>query len=196
MNQYSKDIIDAVSKIAGVLGLFVATFGALFSVKKNRDERRTSAEKDREQRERQLVETKVQAEKDREQKDLQLQQMELNRKVDEARFWLELRRMFGEYSDVHLKLRGGEWQGPQTNEEWASVEGYMGLFEHCSRMLEDKLIGLETFKSLYGYRVDNILNNQLIVTKKLLERKEYWKDFIRLVVVMGREFPPRQSGII
>jgi hypothetical protein len=113
MDQYTKDAIDAVSKIAGVLGFFVAIFVAFITFKKNRDERRTSAEKDRQQRERQLTDARDQAEKYQEQKRLQIAQMELNRKIDGGRFYLELRRLFGDYTDAHVKLRGGGWRVPK-----------------------------------------------------------------------------------
>ena len=42
--------------------------------------------------------------------------------------------------EPHLKLRpGGEWagtgKGPINAQEWAQLEAYMGLFEHCEIML-------------------------------------------------------------
>ena len=56
MDQYTKDFIDAASKIGGVLGVFVAIFLAYFQVRKNREERQFQIEKDRAQREKELQE--------------------------------------------------------------------------------------------------------------------------------------------
>jgi hypothetical protein len=107
------------------------------------------------------------------------------RAENRARFWLELRKMFAEHDEVHFRLRGGGWPeghtGPSTSQEWAKVESYMGLFEHCNRMLEEGLIDLETFRHIYKYRVQNILNNQTIVQAKLNKaNRDNWKDFVDL----------------
>ena len=56
MEPYTKDFIDAASKIGGVLGVFVAIFLAYFQVTKNREERQFQIEKDRTQREKELEE--------------------------------------------------------------------------------------------------------------------------------------------
>jgi hypothetical protein len=171
MTPQTKDMIDAISKIVGVPGGLIAAFSALYAFGKSREDRRLNAKKEQEQRK------------------LQLEQMEQNRKINEARFWLELRKMFGDFADVHLKLRGGDWPGPDSAEEWTRVEAYMGLFEHCSRMLQDKLIGIDTFKRLYGYRIGNILANRRIVEKKLIDHGKDWQDFIELVRLIGRQVP-------
>ena len=111
--------------------------------------------------------------------------------VARANFWLELEKMFAEHDDVHMRLRpGGEWSeegtGPTTVEEWAKVEDYMGLFEHCECLLKEKLIDDKTFKSIFSYRLENILNNDLIVEKKLKnEERHRWKHFINLVKKCG-----------
>ena len=41
--------------------------------------------------------------------------------------------------------------GPETAEEWANVEAYMGLFERINVMINAGLIRFETFQPLYGY---------------------------------------------
>src|SRR6266446_3531197 len=65
-------------------------------------------------------------------------------RASRARFWLDLRDRFSKYDSVHRRLRpGGAWAegaGPTTAEEWAELEAYMGLFEHCEVMLEQRLI--------------------------------------------------------
>ena len=94
--------------------------------------------------------------------------------------------MFSEHQNVHEKLRpGGEWandgRGPMSSQEWASVEAYMGLFEHCERMLANNLLDPETFQAIYAYRLHNIVNNQIICSTKLCLEAENWKDFIALL---------------
>ncbi len=94
--------------------------------------------------------------------------------------------MFHEHKDVHTKLRsGGEWaadvSGPSNPAEWASLEAYMGLFEHCERMIDEGLLDIKTFKSIYEYRINNIVNNSIIYQSKLIDEAAYWKDFIALM---------------
>jgi len=63
-----------------------------------------------------------------------------NARTNRAHFWRNLRMDFSEHAEVHKALRpGGKWAvggGPQTNDDWARVDAYMGLFEHCEIMLE------------------------------------------------------------
>ncbi len=173
MEPYIKDMIDVVSKIAGVLGLFVAILVAWYEIKKNRDQRSTENQKQRDQKEREL-------------KDIRL-----TTETNEARFWLDLRKIFSEHNEVHLNLRpNGEWYKSETNptaEEIPKIEAYMGLFEHCGIMLGKKLIDWKTFKKIYAYRVKNILKNPVVVREKLVRRFWGWKDFIELVRELGYE---------
>lgn len=113
-------------------------------------------------------------------------QVTLSTRVNRAQFWLELRKMFHEHKDVHAKLRdGGEWaidgSGPANSAEWASLEAYMGLFEHCERMMEEGLLDIKTFKSIYEYRIHNIIHNPTIYQAKLVDERAYWKDFLALM---------------
>jgi hypothetical protein len=100
-------------------------------------------------------------------------QVRLNSKIAKANSELELEKMFAMHDEVHLNLRpGGKWAsgkvGPKTSEEWAKVEDYMGLFEHCELMLENKMIDWKMFKAIFGYRMNNILNNEIILQGKLV----------------------------
>jgi len=61
----------------------------------------------------------------------------------------------------------------------------MGLFEHCNIMIDDGLIDLKTFKDIYGYRVNNILKNNIIKTAKLEREKDSWENFIQLCHKLG-----------
>jgi hypothetical protein len=112
-------------------------------------------------------------------------QIKLSTRVDRAQFLLELRKMFHEHRDVHVKLRpGGDWtlngDGPNSSEEWASIEAYMGLFEHCEIMIKEKLLDTNTFKSIYKYRIENIVNNEKIHNEKLINERDLWLNFIAL----------------
>jgi hypothetical protein len=100
---------------------------------------------------------------------------------------LEVERMLAEHNKTHLRLRpGGDWcrtgKGPETPEEWDHVDEYMGLFEHCELLIKAGVLDLQRFKSLFGYRIENILANEKIVCKKLVCRPEadHWSDFISL----------------
>jgi hypothetical protein len=117
-----------------------------------------------------------------------------NRRTVRAQFWLNLRDQFSKHLEVHLKLRpGGEWagtgKGPSSAQEWAQLEAYMGLFELCEIMLREGLIDLKTFSLIYGYRVRNILANEVIVQEKLLKAKEGWTQFINLTRRLGLKSP-------
>ncbi len=108
------------------------------------------------------------------------------KKTEQARFWLDLRKMFKEHDEVHQRLRNPEdWRssriGPVNNDEWAKVEAYMGLFELCNILIKRNLIDIEIFKTQYEYRIRNILSNEVIRQKKLIDAKEGWKEFIELV---------------
>ena len=113
-------------------------------------------------------------------------QIRTRRKISQGQFWLEIEKMFFHHDDIHNKLRPeGEWtvsgSGPITNEEWASVEDYMGLFEHCELLLRKKLLDWETFNLIFSYRLYNILSNKIIVEQKLVKEKKLWKAFLRLI---------------
>lgn len=113
----------------------------------------------------------------------------LTLKSNRARFWLELRDRFSRFDSVHVKLRPrGAWTGgagPETAEDWAQVEAYMGLFEHCELMLRDRLLDAATFRKIYRYRVKNLLDSQPIVQAKMIEHGESWTEFLNLVRRFG-----------
>jgi hypothetical protein len=115
---------------------------------------------------------------------------DLTRRTGRARFWLDLRDQFEKHDTIHRRLRpGGDWAGakggPGNAEEWAQVEAYMGLFEHCEIMLDQKLIDERTFKEIYRYRLSNIVANDTIRREKLCERPQGWKRFLELADRMG-----------
>jgi hypothetical protein len=132
------------------------------------------------------------------------------RRATEAQFLLSLDDAFRSHDATHRKFRPapvekresvGLWHGetaagPETAEEWADVEAYMGLFERVNVMIEGGLIDADTFEHLYGYRVGNVLSNPRVVTEKLVKRGEGWVDFIALARRLGYDVPdaPRSSN--
>jgi hypothetical protein len=110
-------------------------------------------------------------------------------RVSRAQFFSTILGLMSSYDDVHEKLRpGGEWAseapaGPQNAAEWARVELYMGLFEHCERLLETTLLGQADFDRNLRYRLGNIVANGIIWNAKLRPpRVHSWSDFVHLCV--------------
>jgi hypothetical protein len=74
--------------------------------------------------------------------------------------------------------------GPTTAEEYAQVEAYMGLFEHCEIMLSQRLIDEATFREIYCHRLENLVANKWVREEKLCGRAAGWKRFIALLARM------------
>ena len=113
-------------------------------------------------------------------------QVHKNTLVNRGQFWLELEKMFSQHDKVHMNLRpGGKWSsegtGPENVKEWVKVEDYMGLFEHCEIMLQKKLIDEDTFGAIFSYRLQNIVDNKQIVQAKLVDERESWDKFNKLL---------------
>lgn len=113
----------------------------------------------------------------------------INVRTNRAQFWLDLRNHFAKHDEVHLALRpGGSWsagKAPQEAIEWAKLEAYMGLFEHCEIMLEQSLLDTQTFREIYAYRLQNIVANETIRTRKLIHRAADWSRFLALLKRMN-----------
>ena len=113
-------------------------------------------------------------------------QVELAEKTSRGQLWLQLRQLFINYDDINTNLRpGGDWyyasDSRPTDDEMPKAEVYMGIFEHCERLLEDDLIDQDTFISIYKYRLRNIVRNKRIRKDKLIALWAGWKDFLRLL---------------
>jgi len=113
-------------------------------------------------------------------------QLRASKKIARGEFLLRLDEMFQQHNETHTRLRpGGIWasagKGPATNEDWIAVEKYMGLFERIKVLMDDGIVDLATIDRLYGYRVFNLVANDIIRTVKLEGKvREYWQDFIEL----------------
>ena len=123
-----------------------------------------------------------------------IKQLKQYKKTEESRFWIELRTLFREHDEVHYRLRNPEdWgnpkNGPESSDEWAMVESYMGTCEMCYHMIDKGLIELEVFKNQYGYRIGNIVHNEKIRGKKLKTNGKYWRDFLNLMKKLDIPLP-------
>ncbi len=112
-------------------------------------------------------------------------QLEASQKTARGEFLLHLDELFYQHDKVHRLLRpGGDWadgeSGPVTNDDWILVEKYMGLFERVKVLVDDGLIDIDTVYKLYGYRVFNIVDNEIICQRKLDEEANSWGKFIEL----------------
>lgn len=113
-----------------------------------------------------------------------------NAKTSTAQFWIMLRGIFASYDDIHANFRpGGKWCGsstlPETAEDRGRTEVYMGLFEYCDRLLEERLIDKDAFANSYRYRLQNLVANRWVIEQKLSSRRKDWKAFINLCYRLG-----------
>jgi len=195
MEPYFKDLIDVISKIGGLITVFVGIFLAWDQLRKRR-----------EQKEREIQKHELEAKAQFDLKERELQKRDFELKTQRAIFWLDLRKMFEKFDETHRMLRYGTWPFPydqeieQSNEELRKrlkkqlpeLEAYMGLFEHCKHMMDDELIDLPTFKSIYGYRIKNIVGNKHVVNSKFNPKtRKGWKDFIDLAEKVGYNVPSK-----
>jgi hypothetical protein len=94
--------------------------------------------------------------------------------------------------EVHIALRpGGKWAGdnagPETVEEIARVESYMGLFERLNILHRNGVLPLDYIRQFYGYRLENIWANRAIREGKNLENAPAaWADFLELSQKLGK----------
>lgn len=127
-------------------------------------------------------------------------QLRKNDRVAKASFWLELRKMFDQYDNVHKSLQCDErWRtsnGADPSKEYITeIVRYMGLFEHCYNLLKDGLIDLDVFKSIYSYRLYVIMNTPKLVEATLVNNGRYWEDFRSLLILVGYTDLPERRDI-
>ncbi|MCU1251117.1 MAG: hypothetical protein JWQ49_4146 [Edaphobacter sp.] len=124
-----------------------------------------------------------------------IQTVEESQRVARANFFVSVRALLANYDDVHAYLRpGGKWArvpiaGPANPREWARLELYMGTFEYCETLIHHRLLDLEEFRKSYGYRLELILANPIIVEAKLVDLLEGWRDFYNLCRTCGISLP-------
>ena len=119
------------------------------------------------------------------------EQIRRAKNITQADFLLKLDDHFHYHLSIHSKLRPkGEWSipgtGPKSTDEWIAVEKYMGLFERISVLVDSGIISKQIIDRLYGYRISNIVHNDIIYQTKLVQEKDGWSDFIKLANLLGR----------
>jgi hypothetical protein len=92
-------------------------------------------------------------------------------------FLLNLKELFNSDSKkrIHIELREGK-----DVSSWVDLDDYLGLFEICKMMIDEKTISIKSFSHLYAYRLNNIFMNDKIVLYKLVMEFESWKNLIEL----------------
>jgi hypothetical protein len=115
-----------------------------------------------------------------------------------GQFLLQLDAAFQQHAPIHIKLRpDGPWgraQGCPSDQEWPSVEAYLGLFERIKVMIDLRLLEIDTIRRFYGYRVGNIWSNNCIRRVKLEGKAEGWTDFIQLTELLEKHQGRRYRG--
>ena len=120
--------------------------------------------------------------------------------IARAQFWVLVRGVLASYHDVHANLRPeGIWapqlaekyasRGPQDAAEWARVELYMGMFEYCEKLMGRGLLEEKDFAASYQYRIENLLQNAVIVKEKLHIRGAHWGEFYNLCKRLRIDIP-------
>jgi hypothetical protein len=127
-------------------------------------------------------------------------QSKASARATRAQFGLLLRQAFASHNEAHLNLRpGGIWHrssnlpAPDAVCDFSKIENYMGLLEYCDELLEEGFLDLAAFVRGYRYRVDNLLTNNWVVSKKLIGARSGWLGFINLCYRL--KVPNLPSGI-
>jgi len=114
-------------------------------------------------------------------------QLRHSRAIAHGDFLLRLDEAFQRHTKVHMLLQpdfewGNNKGGPASAEDWFLVTSYMGLFERVNFLIESEIEELAIVDKLYGYRVYNIVANNVIRRAKLEDKEiaRYWEGFIEL----------------
>ncbi|HSR53375.1 MAG TPA: hypothetical protein VLV83_21320 [Acidobacteriota bacterium] len=87
------------------------------------------------------------------------------------------------YHHVHTAVRpGGELEEKcnPSHQEKVDLERYMGLFERAKIFIDDGYLSPDHFRSLYGYRMRNLVKQPWVAEEKLRKRAGGWTYFIEL----------------
>ncbi len=161
-------VATAVGSIATAIGLLLAAWGLKYAAG-------------------QLVESRKVAEESK-------RVAEESKRIAQGEFLLRLDEMLRHHDRVHRRLRPrGEWgqrggPSPDDGEAWADIESYMGLFERIKVLIDNGIIDRGIVDRLYGYRVSNIIDNDIIRIGKLEnpETRDGWSDFLALARDLNR----------
>jgi hypothetical protein len=128
------------------------------------------------------------------------EQMDASNQYAIAQNWIALRAILTTYDDIHANLRPrGNWhrskEKPDTVQDWARTELYMGTFEFMEELVEKKMLDLDHVNDWYRYRVEHIILNPRIARYKLIDYSDSWRRFNKLRVIFGLPEPKRQEGL-
>ncbi len=114
-------------------------------------------------------------------------QLKNSRTIAYLDFLLRVDEAFQRHQEVHQLLQpafawGNNKGGPKSAEDWFKVTSYMGLFERINFLLEIGIEQLGMVDKFHGYRMYNIVSNDIIRQAKLEDKQiaAYWEEFIRL----------------
>jgi hypothetical protein len=101
-----------------------------------------------------------------------------NNKISRSSFLLEIRDKFQieRRYNTHITLKNSK-----TIENWADLDDYLGLFEICELMIQNKSLVFVEFKKLYAHRLKNILQNKAVVYHKLVLEYDKWDNLYLLL---------------
>lgn len=104
------------------------------------------------------------------------------KRINRANFWLQLKQLFFEPSrfDIHIRIMENGLGDKISEKDSAIIDDYLGIFEICLLMINENVIDLGTFKTIYKYRLDYILRNELVVKEKLISEGKYYKKLFDL----------------
>lgn len=109
------------------------------------------------------------------------------RKTTKGEFLLHLDEILNSFDDVTQATFEKSWIPSESISDdketgtisWARTNNYMGLFERIMLLIDDKILDLETFSRLYGYKVRYLILNEAAYNK-LVEKGVGWVLLIRL----------------
>lgn len=127
-------------------------------------------------------------------------QLRQSRRVANGDFLLRLDEAFQRHNETHKRLQpmfewgqnelGKSKGGPSTNEDWFAVTSYMGLLERVNYLVKRRIVKLAIIDKLYGYRVSNVVSNDIIRKTKLeTPTAEYYQEFIQLWLALKELHP-------
>ena len=71
----------------------------------------------------------------------------------------------------------------------------MGLLEYCNTLMDQGLLDRKHFRDWYAYRIRNLLSNPRVITYKLHDNADGWKEFHTLCKRLRIKIPEPTKGL-
>jgi hypothetical protein len=99
-------------------------------------------------------------------------------KIARSSFLLEIRDKFQveRRYNTHITIKSND-----KIENWADLDDYLGLFEICEIMIQNKSLEFLDFKKLYEYRLKTILQSKEVIYFKLVLERDKWDNLYLLL---------------